>query len=86
MADYNRYDARVDGLVIEVRTVWDDTADSEILSLSAADRSALAAWLHRHPQEAAKVSYDRAHTGFTRTIAVTAADLDRWRTSHEAVS
>ncbi len=73
MADFNKYDPRVDSLVIETKTFW----DAAIGNLSDADKTWLAAAVHRSPDKAAKVEYDRAHTGFTRTITVTVADIER---------
>ncbi len=73
MADYEKYDPRVDSLVMETKTLW----DPEVGELSEADRKWLAEAVHREPQSAAKVAYDRSHTGFTRTITVTVADIER---------
>lgn len=73
MADFNKYDPRVDSLVIETQTIW----DSAIGKLSEADQSWLATAVHRSPNKASKVEYNRAHTGFTRTITVTVADIER---------
>ena len=41
------------------------------------DKQWLAHELHRHPQAAAKIEYERSHTGFCRTITCTAADIER---------
>jgi hypothetical protein len=73
MANLNKYDARVDALVVETRTLW----DAEVGSLPEEDRQWLAAAVHRHPEEAARIRYERAHTGFTREITVTVADVER---------
>ena len=73
MADFNKYDPRIDSLVIETRTIWDEA----IGKLSDADQSWLAAAVHRSPAKASKIEYERAHTGFTRTITVTVADIER---------
>ena len=73
MADYTKYDARVDSLVIESRTQWDPSLGK----LSEEDKTFLAKWVHRSPAKAAKVAYWRSHTGFTREITVTADDIAR---------
>lgn len=73
MADYNKFDARVDSLVMETRTLWDPA----IGSVSAEDKAYLANVVHQNPAAATNISYERSHTGFTRTITVTAADIAR---------
>jgi hypothetical protein len=73
MADYNKFDPRVDSLVVETRTSWGD----DVQNLSAADKAWLAGAIHRKPHLAGKVAYERSHTGFTREITVTAADVAR---------
>ncbi|MEX0724823.1 MAG: hypothetical protein WEB58_02040 [Planctomycetaceae bacterium] len=73
MADYEKYDPRVDSLVMETRTLWDE----DVGNLSETDRCWLAQALHAEPEKAAKVAYDRSHTGFVRTITVTVADIAR---------
>ena len=45
--------------------------------ISEEDRHWLAASLHRHPELASNVKYERSHTGFTREITVTVADIER---------
>lgn len=74
MAGHNKYDPKLDWLVVETRTFWDPEIDAE---LSAEDKAWLEEELHREPQKAAKISYNRSHTGFTREITVTAADIER---------
>ncbi len=73
MAGYNKYDPRLESLVMETLTLW----DSEIGDLSAEDKAWLADAVHRTPQNAAKVEYERSHTGFVRKITVTLADIER---------
>ena len=73
MADYKKFDPRVDSLVVETRTFWAD----DVQNLSESDKEWLAAAIHRKPHLAGKVAYDRSHTGFTREITVTAADVAR---------
>ncbi|MEI8019540.1 MAG: hypothetical protein WCH39_15145 [Schlesneria sp.] len=73
MADYTKYDSRVDSLVIESRTNWDPSVGK----LSEEDKLFLAKMVHLSPAKAAKVSYSRSHTGFTREITVTEQDIAR---------
>lgn len=73
MADHNKFDARVDALVMESRTLWSD----DLPEMSDEDRKWLADALHGKPSLAAKVEYDRSHTGFTRTVTVTTEDIER---------
>ena len=73
MADYTKYDARVDSLVIESRTQW----DTSVGKLSEEDKTFLAKMVHRLPAKAVKIAYWRSHTGFTREITVTAEDIAR---------
>ena len=73
MADYNKYDPRVDSLVMESLTSWDTTVGK----LSDEDKAVLARLVHRSPEKAAKVGYFRSHTGFTREITVTVDDIAR---------
>jgi hypothetical protein len=73
MANLNKYDPRVDSLVMETRTLW----DSEVGQLSEDDRHWLSAAVHREPAKAKNVRYERTHTGFTREITVTVDDIER---------
>lgn len=73
MADYEKYDARVDSLVMENLTSWDPS----LVNLSADDKRYLAAALHAAPKLASKIKYERTHTGFSREITVTPADVER---------
>ena len=73
MADYTKYDSRVDSLVIESRTQW----DSSVGKLSDEDKTFLARMVHQSPAKATKIAYWRSHTGFTREITVTAEDIAR---------
>lgn len=73
MAAHDHFDRRLESLVMERRTVFgDDLAD-----LSDEDRRWLAETLHAAPQRAAKVGYERQHTGFCRIITATRADVER---------
>lgn len=67
------YDARRETLVMETRTNW----DPELASLPEADQEWLARAVHEEPQKAAKINYERSHTGFIREITVTVADVER---------
>ncbi len=73
MADYSKYDSRVDSLVIESRTLWDPSVGI----LSDEDKAVLAKLVHQAPARALKIAYWRSHTGFTREITVTADDIAR---------
>ena len=73
MANLSKYDPRLESLVVETRTLWDPA----IGDISEEDRRWLAASLHQHPELASKIQYERAHTGFTREITVTVADIER---------
>jgi len=75
-----KFDPRVDDLVMETRTLWDDSVGD----VSPEDRSWVASEIHRHPQLASKVDYERSHTGFTRIITVTLEDIQRLYLSKEA--
>ena len=73
MAAYNKFDPRLESLVVETRTKW----APDVVGLSTDDRSWLAQAIHSAPQLAGTINYDRSHTGFTREITVTAADIER---------
>lgn len=68
-----KFDPRRDALVVENRTNW----DPELGHLSTADKDWLAKAVHAEPQKATKIAYERSHTGFTREITVTVADVAR---------
>jgi hypothetical protein len=68
-----KFDARMDSLVIETRTNWDEN----IGQLTDSEKSAIAKAIHAAPQLATKIDYERAHTGFTRVITVTVEDISR---------
>jgi hypothetical protein len=73
MADYNKFDPRVDSLVMENVTFWDPAVGK----LSDEDKAILARTVHQAPKKAAKIAYSRSHTGFTREITVTVDDIAR---------
>jgi hypothetical protein len=60
--------------------LWDDSVGD----LSKEDRAWVAGEIHRHPQLAANIQYDRSHTGFTRIITVTLEDIQRLYLSKES--
>jgi len=69
----DKFDPRVDSLVMETKTVW----DKSVGNLSDEDRRWVAQSIHQQPQLASKVSYERTHTGFARVIHVTVDDIQR---------
>lgn len=69
----DKFDPRVDQLVMETRTSWDPSVGD----LSPEDRRWVADAIHQSPSMAAKVAYDRSHTGFVRHITVTLEDIQR---------
>lgn len=71
MAD--SFDPYREALVMELDTVW----PAGYQDLDPARRAQLEEQLHAKPSEAGKLEYLRTHTGFCRTIHVTAADLSR---------
>jgi hypothetical protein len=68
-----KFDPRVDALVMETRTEWDPSVGK----LSDEDRHWVATAIHNQPQLATHISYARSHSGFTRTITVTLEDIQR---------
>lgn len=69
----DKFDPRVDSLVMETRTLWDNSVGT----LSDEDRRWVSAAIHKQPELASHVSYERNHTGFTRVIRVTLEDIQR---------
>ena len=69
----NKFDPRIDDLVMETRTQWDPSVGT----LSSEDRRWVAKSIHEQPQLASKIAYERSHTGFVRTITVTLEDIQR---------
>lgn len=68
-----KFDARIDDLVMETRTLW----DASVGELNDEDRQWVAAEIHKEPQLASNILYERSHTGFTRIITVTLEDIQR---------
>jgi len=75
-----KFDARIDDLVMETRTLW----DGSVGDLSEEDRRWVSSEIHKSPDQASSVSYDRSHTGFTRIITVTLDDIQRLYLSKES--
>ena len=73
MAGYKKYDPRLESLVMETVTHW----DAEVGDLAEQDKRWLARAVHEEPQKASNIQYERSHTGFTRIITVTVADIER---------
>jgi hypothetical protein len=73
MASYNKYDPRLESLVMETRTLWDPAVEN----LAPEDKTWLAEQVQKHPEKVSKINYERSHTGFTREITVTLADVER---------
>lgn len=73
MAGLNKYDERIEQLVVETRTAWGPTVGK----LDDADRIWLSKAIHQDPELASQIQYERAHTGFSREITVTVEDIRR---------
>lgn len=73
MAAEEKFDPRRESLVMETRTSWDPALGN----LSEADKEWLAHAVQEQPEKATKIAYERSHTGFTREITVTVADVER---------
>ena len=69
----NKFDPRIDDLVMETRTQWDPSVGN----LSDEDRRWVAKAIHEQPQLASQIAYERSHTGFVRTITVKLEDIQR---------
>lgn len=69
----NEFDPYREALVVEALTVWPEPYDD----WEAADRRRVEEKLHAEPAHASQLEYIRMHTGFTRQITVTPADLER---------
>jgi hypothetical protein len=82
MATYDKFDPRLDSLVMETRTLW----DPQVGNLTAEDKAWLAEQVQKHPERAAKINYERSHTGFAREITVTVADVERIYDEHMAAN
>ena len=87
MASYKKFDRRLELLVVETRTVFDPEVEAEIQQLDSEldgqidgdvdTHQLLSTLIHSKPELATQIFYERAHTGFTREITVTRADVER---------
>lgn len=71
----NAFDPYREALVVDTKTVW--PADIPGAAQDARQREQVSERLHTDPSKATELEYIRLHTGFTRQITVTAADLER---------
>jgi hypothetical protein len=69
----NEFDSYREALVHEAATIWPDEFDD----VEPEERNRIAERLHAEPAAAAELEYVRQHSGFTRQITVTAADVQR---------
>jgi len=72
MAGYDAFDPRLDSLVVETKTTW----GPDVQGLSDEEKTIVAQAIHRHPQLATHIKYERTHTGFIREITLTTADIE----------
>jgi len=73
MAGYNKFDPRMESLVVETTTLWAD----DVSDLSDEEKSVVARAIHERPELASSIKYERSHTGFTREITVNEDDVAR---------
>lgn len=73
MAAYNKFDERLESLIVETRTHW----GGELSDVPPGERTRIATHLHCHPAQASHVHYERVPTGFCRQITVTREDVTR---------
>ena len=69
----NEFDPYREALVMEEVTIWADKYDDA----DTVERARLQRLLHDSAEEAAELTYQRTHTGFSREITVTDEDLRR---------
>jgi hypothetical protein len=69
----DKYDPYREALVMETDTEWPEEFDD----LAPQDKARISLALHSKPDEAAHLEYVRTHTGFSRRIVVTSADVER---------
>ena len=96
MASYKKFDPRIELLVVETRTVFDPEVEAEIQQLDGEldgqidgdvdTHQLLSTLIHSKPELATQIFYERAHTGFTREITVTRADVERLCTALTSAS
>ena len=69
----DKFDPYRESLIVETRTIWPD----EYEDLDSREKQRVEAALHKDPESCGELEYVRMHTGFCRTITVTAEDLER---------
>jgi hypothetical protein len=69
----NPWNPYLEALVQESETIW----PQDLNLVNPVDRARIEVQLHADPAKAEKLEYVRLHTGFSRRITVTAADLAR---------
>ena len=74
-----KFDPRVDNLVMETRTLWDDAVGD----LTEEDRRWVAKAIHENAHLASNVHYERSHTGFVREITVSLEDIQKLYLANE---
>lgn len=67
------FDQYREALVTEEKTNWSDQFDE----LEAVEKNRIEAALHADPESCSALEYFRVHTGFCRTVTVTAEDIER---------
>jgi hypothetical protein len=75
----NAFDPYREALVVEQKTVW--PAELPGAPQDGPERERIETRLHIEPAVAAEMEYVRLHVGFIRKITVTAADLERLRST-----
>lgn len=73
MAGYNKFDARLESLVVQTQTLW----SPEVQDLSDEEKTIISRAIQMRPELASQISYERTHTGFIRQVTVTEADIAR---------
>jgi len=68
----DKFDPYREALIVETETVWPEEYDH----LDDAEKARIEAALHAAP-EGCTITYERMHTGFSRIITVTEADIER---------
>jgi hypothetical protein len=71
----DKFDPYREALVVETRTLWPDEV-AKLIS-NPEERERIAGRLHADPTRASQLEYIRLHSGFTRQITVTEADLGK---------
>ena len=69
----DKFDPYREALIVETVTEWPD----EYHEMDPREKQKIAEKLHADAENAANLEYVRMHTGFCRTIHVTAEDMER---------